>query len=99
MNANPWSLKKHNQLRRLLVSLNERAGDVCEVVSDDDPHTVTLRHADLRRLRARVYLHAQPRGTYGIAFEFPSPVPQVLARQEFLSLPAAVRCLSAHFAA
>ncbi len=97
MNTNPWSLQKHNHLRRLLVSLGARVADACEVIADEDPHTVTLRHADLRRLRARIYLHGQPQGTYGIAFEFPSAVPQVLARQECLSLPAAVRCLAVHF--
>ena len=97
MNTNPWSLRKHRQLRRLLVSLGERVAAACEVIADEDPDTVTLRHADLRRLRARVYVHAQPHGTYGIAFEFPAAVPQVLARQEFLSLPAAVRCLARHF--
>lgn len=97
MNANPWTIRKHRQLRRLLVGLGDRVRSACEVVTDDDPYTVTLRHADLRRLRARVYLHAQPRGTYGIAFEFPSAVPQVLARQEFLSLPAAISCLATHF--
>ena len=69
----------------------------CEVIADSDPDTVTLRHADLRRLRARVYLYGQLQGTYGIAFEFPAAVPQVLARQEHLSLPAAIRCLASHF--
>lgn len=97
MNTNPWTLHKHNHLRRLLVSLDEHIARACEVVNDEDPHTVTLRHADLRRLRARIYLDGQPLGTYGIAFEFPSAVPQVLARQECLSLPAAVRCLATHF--
>jgi hypothetical protein len=97
MNTNPWALQKHKQLRRLLVSLNERVASACEVIADGDPDTVTLRHADLRRLRARVYLYGQLQGTYGIAFEFPAAVPQVLARQEHLSLPAAIRCLASHF--
>jgi hypothetical protein len=97
MNTNPWSLQKHKQLRRLLVSLDDRVARACEVIDDSDPDTVTLRHADLRRLRARIYLYGQPQGTYGIAFEFPAAVPQVLARQEHLSLPAAIRCLASHF--
>ncbi len=97
MNANPWTLPKHNRIRRLLVSLGERVARACEIIEDEDPDTVTLRLSDLRRLRARVYLQGQPRGTYGIAFEFPSAVPQVLARQEALDLGAAVRCLATHF--
>jgi hypothetical protein len=97
MNTNPWTLQKHNHLRRLLVSLGERVAGACEVIADDDPDSVTLRHADLRRLRARVYLHGLQQERYGIAFEFPAPVPQVLARQEHLSLPAAILCLASHF--
>ena len=70
MNANPWSLPKDRALRRLLVSLDEKAGESCDVSPDDgiDPCIVTLRHPELDKLRAHVYLHGQRPGTYGVFF-------------------------------
>lgn len=99
MNANPWSLPKDRALRRLLVSLDERAGRHCDVVADDgkDPAMVTLRHSELERLRAHVFLHGQRPGTYGLFFEYPHPVPGILEAAENLPLDRAVASLALHF--
>ena len=61
MNANPWSAPKSREIRRMLVSLDERVASACELVDDngDDPLIVTLRYAELDSLRAHVYLHGQ----------------------------------------
>lgn len=99
MNANPWSLPKDRALRRLLVSLDEKAGDRLDIAPDDgiDPCMVTLRHAELERLRAHVYLHGQRPGTYGVFFEYPHPVPGILETEENLPLPEALASLALHF--
>ncbi|HLO65268.1 MAG TPA: hypothetical protein VK165_20085 [Azonexus sp.] len=99
MNANPWSLPKDRALRRLLVSLDERAGQACDVAPDDghDPCIVTLRHPELDRLRAHVYLHGQHPGTYGVFFEYPYPVPGILETEENLPLNRALASLALHF--
>lgn len=99
MNANPWSLPKDRALRRLLVSLDERAGDACELETPDagDPCMVTLRHAELASLRAHIFLHGQQPGTYGLFFEYPHPVPGMLEAEENLPLPAALASLTLHF--
>lgn len=99
MNANPWSLPKDRALRRLLVSLDERAGQACDIAPDDghDPWIVTLRHTELERLRAHVFLHGQRPGTYDLFFEYPHPVPGILETEENLPLPAALASLAMHF--
>lgn len=99
MNANPWSLPKDRALRRLLVSLDERAGSVCELETADagDPGMVTLRHPELAKLRAHVFLHGQRPGTYGLFYEYPYPVPGILEAEENLPLPAALASLALHF--
>ena len=99
MNANPWSVAKDRALRRLLVSLDERAGQACDIAPDDgsDPRIVTLRHTELASLRAHVYLHGQRPGTYGLFFEYPYPVPGILETEENLPLPAALASLALHF--
>jgi len=99
MNANPWALAKDRALRRLLLSLDERAGKHCDIDPADgsDPRIVTLRHPELSRLRAHVYLHGQRPGTYGVFYEFPHPVPGMLETEENLPLPAALDSLALHF--
>lgn len=99
MNANPWSLPKDRALRRLLVSLDERAGQAFDVAPDDghDRWIVTLRHTELEQLRAHVFLHGQRPGTYGLFFEYPHPVPGILEAEENLPLPAALASLAMHF--
>ena len=99
INANPWSLPKDRALRRLLVSLDERVGEACAVETDDngDPCMVTLRHAELARLRAHVFLHGQQPGTYGLFYEYPHPVPGILEAEENLPLPRAIASLALHF--
>jgi hypothetical protein len=99
MNSNPWALPKDRALRRLLVLLDARAGNACDVAPDDhaDPRIVTLRHSELERLRAHVCLHGQRPGTYGLYFEYPHPVPGILECEENLPLPAALASLALHF--
>jgi hypothetical protein len=99
MNANPWSLPKDRAIRRLLVSLDERAGNTCELEAADsgDPCMVTLRHPELAKLRAHVFLHGQRPGTYGLFFEYPHPVPGILETEENLPLPKALASLAMHF--
>lgn len=99
MNANPWSLPKDRALRRLLVSLSERAAEACDIAPDDgqDPCIVTLRHPELDKLRAHVFLHGQQPGTYGLFYEYPHPVPGILETEENLPLPKALASLSLHF--
>ena len=99
MNTNPWALPKDRAIRRLLVSLHERAGQACDVAPDDgaDPRIVTLRHAELESLRAHVYLHGQRPGTYGVFFEYPHPVPGILETEENLPLKQALSSLALHF--
>jgi len=40
MNANPWAAPKSREIRRVLVSLDERIAQACDIVPDegDDPH-------------------------------------------------------------
>lgn len=99
MNANPWSLPKDRAIRRLLVSLDERAGESCDVSPDDgaDPCIVTLHHAELSSLRAHVYLHGQRPGTYGLFYEYPHPVPGIPESEENLPLTKALASLAMHF--
>lgn len=99
MNTNPWAAPKDRALRRLLVSLDARFGESCELVPDNgaDPCIVTLRHAELDSLRAHVYLHGQRPGTYGVFFEYPHPVPGILETEENLPLLQALNSLAMHF--
>lgn len=99
MNANPWAAPKSREIRRVLVSLDERIARACELVPDDgqDPCIVTLRHCDLDRLRAHVYQHGQRAGTYGIFYEYPHPVPGILESEENLPLPKLLASLALHF--
>ena len=90
MNANPWASPKSREIRRVLVSLDERIASACDIEPDagQDPHIVTLRHAEIATLRAHVYLHGQRAGTYGIFYEFPHPVPGILESEENLPKPS-----------
>lgn len=99
MNTNPWSLPKDRALRRLLVSLGEKVGEACDIDAGDngDPGLVTLRHPELAKLRAHVFLHGQRPGTYGLFFEYPHPVPGILETEENLPLPKAIASLAMHF--
>ena len=99
MKANPWASPKSREIRRLLVSLDARVAQACELVADDgaDPQIVTLRHIELEQLRAHVYLHGQRAGTYGIFYEYPHPVPGILESEENLPLPKVLESLSLHF--
>lgn len=99
MNVNPWSLPKSRPLRHMLVALDERVAENCAVEADNgaDPQIVTLRHTEIERLRAHVYLHGQRAGTYGIFFEYPHPVPGILESEENLPLPQLLASLAQHF--
>ena len=99
MNANPWAAPKSREIRRVLVSLDERIADACDIVPDNggDPHIVTLRHVELETLRAHVYIHGQRRGTYGIFYEYPHPVPGILETEENLPLTKVLANLAMHF--
>lgn len=99
MNVNPWASPKSREIRRVLVSLDERVARACDIVPDEgaDPHIVTLRHTELEKLRAHVYLHGQRTGTYGIFYEYPHPVPGILESEENLPLPKVLASLAMHF--
>lgn len=99
MNVNPWATPKDRAIRRLLVSLDEKVGEQCDVAPDDglDPCIVTLHHPELEKLRAHVYLHGQRPGTYGLFFEYPHPVPGILETEENLPLTKALASLAIHF--
>ena len=99
MNVNPWASPKSREIRRVLVSLDERVADVCDIVPDagNDPQIVTLCHVELAKLRAHVYLHGQRTGTYGIFYEYPHPVPGILESEENLPLPKVLASLAMHF--
>ena len=99
MNENPWASPKSREIRRVLVSLDERIAQACDIEPDagDDPHIVTLRHAEIATLRAHVYLHGQRSGTYGIFYEYPHPVPGILESEENLPLPKVLASLAMHF--
>ncbi len=99
MNVNPWACPKSREIRRVLVSLDERIAETCDVVPDDgdDPYIVTLCHTELNNLRAHVYMHGQRAGTYGIFFEYPHPVPGILESEENLPLPKVLASLAMHF--
>ncbi len=99
MNSNPWAAPKSREIRRLLVSLDQRVAEACDIVPDDgaDPHIVTLCHNELAALRAHVYQHGQRAGTYGIFYEFPHPVPGILESEENLPLPKVLANLAMHF--
>ncbi|MDE2441709.1 MAG: hypothetical protein KGP14_11855 [Betaproteobacteria bacterium] len=96
MNANLWSLPKD---RPLLVSLDERADQACDVAPGDshNPCIVTLRHTEPGYLATHVYLHSQRSGTYGVFFEYPHTVPDILEAEGNLPLPAAQLSLTMHF--
>jgi hypothetical protein len=99
MNTNPWAAPKDKALRRLLLAMAPKLSDQCDLISDpaQDPRILTLRHIELERLRAHVYLHGQRQGTYGIFFEYPHPVPGILESEENLPLQQAVQSLALHF--
>lgn len=99
MNVNPWASPKSREIRRVLVSLDERVAQACDVVADEgaDPHIVTLRHTELDKLRAHIYLHGQKAGTYGIFLEYPHPVPGILESKENLPLTRLLESLAIHF--
>ena len=99
MNANPRAIPKSREIRRVLVSLDERVAQSCDIEPDDgsDPQIVTLRHAEIAALRAHVYLHGQRSGTYGIFYEYPHPVPGILESEENLPLPKVLASLALHF--
>ena len=99
MNTNPWACPKSRDIRRMLVSLDEQVAQACDIVPDEgaDPHIVTLRHTELDKLRAHVYLHGQRAGTYGIFYEYPHPIPGILETEENLPLPKVLASLAMHF--
>ncbi|WP_374342249.1 hypothetical protein [Azonexus sp.] len=84
----------------MLVSLDALPGGVCTIAPDDgaDPRIVTLRHAEIDRLRAHIFLHGQRPGTYGLFLEYPHPVPGVPDTEENLPLQKALASLALHFA-
>lgn len=99
MKANPWSLPKDRALRRLLVALDQQVAEVCDVDANDngDPAMITLHHTELAQLRAHIFLHGQRPGTYGLFYEYPHPVPGIIAAEENLPLPKAIASLALHF--
>jgi hypothetical protein len=99
MNVNPWASPKDRAIRRLLIELDPQVAEACDVCPDDgtDPCIVTLRHTELEKLRAHVYLHGQRPGTYGIFFEYPHPVPGILESEENQPLPRVLESLAIHF--
>lgn len=99
MNVNPWAAPKSRAIRRVLVALDQNTAEACDIVADEgsDPHFVTLRHVELDRLRAHIYLHGQRAGTYGIFYEYPHPVPGILESAENLALPQVLVSLTIHF--
>jgi hypothetical protein len=99
MNLNPWAAPKSREIRRVLVSLDERIASTCDIETDagNDPQIVTLRHTELAKLRAHIYVHGQKAGTYGIFFEYPHPVPGILESEENLPLPKLLESIALHF--
>lgn len=99
MNINPWVAPKSRAIRKFLVALEPRLASACDIVPDagNDPQIVILRHAELDKLRAHVYVHGQKAGTYGIFLEYPHPVPGIMESAENLPLPRLLESLSLHF--
>lgn len=99
MNVNPWAAPKSREIRRVLVSLDERIAQCCDIAPDDgaDPRIVTLCHSELSALRAHVYLHGQRAGTYGIFYEYPHPLPGIPESEENLPLSKVLANLALHF--
>lgn len=99
MNTNAWALPKDRALRRLLVSFDPALGEACDIEPDSgtDPAIVTLRHAELERLRAHVFLHGQRPGTYGVYYEYPNPLPDMPSSIENLPLARVLDGLRMHF--
>jgi hypothetical protein len=99
MNLNPWIAPKSRAIRKVLVALAPHVASACDIVPDagNDPEIVTLRHTELDRLRAHIYVHGQRAGTYGIFFEYPHPVPGILESEENLPLPKLLASLALHF--
>ncbi len=94
---NPWAAAKNRRIKHLLVSLAER--EQCEIEQDEgqDPAIVTLFHPELPLLRAHVFLHGQPEGTYGLFLEFPHPIPGVVDSRDGLPLQQLLELLQVHF--
>jgi len=99
MNVNPWVAPKSRAIRKVLVALAPQVASACDIVPDDghDPHIVTLRHTELDKLRAHIYVHGQKAGTYGIFLEYPHPVPGIVESEENLPLPRLLESLALHF--
>jgi len=99
MNVNPWAAAKSREIRRVLVSLDPQVASTCDIETDagNDPQIVTLRHTELDKLRAHIYIHGQKAGTYGIFFEYPHPVPGILESEENLPLPKLLASIALHF--
>ena len=99
MNINPWVAPKSREIRKVLVALAPQLASACDVVADagNDPHIVILRHTELDKLRAHIYVHGQRAGTYGIFLEYPHPVPGIMENEENLPLPRLLESLAIHF--
>jgi hypothetical protein len=99
MNVNPWIAPKSREIRKVLIALDPQVASACDVEPDagNDPQIVTLRHTELDKLRAHIYVHGQRTGTYGIFFEYPHPVPGIVESKENLPLSRLLESLALRF--
>lgn len=93
---NIWALDKHQDIRHVLLLLNEQLGPdafVIDAATSLDPRAVYLLHGSEAGVRAWMHTLGQGPGRYGVHLEYPNATDT----QENLGLAELVAILSVHF--
>lgn len=93
---NIWALDKHQDIRHVLLLLNEQLGAgafIIDAVTSQDPRAVYLVHVHETGVRAWLYTLGQSPGRYGVHLEYPNATDT----RENLPLTELVAILAVHF--
>lgn len=99
---NIWSLDKEQQIKFLLLSLDQGLGSngfVIDAESVLDRRAVYLHHATISQVSAYLHIVAQAPDRYGLDLEFPDTISSgdISERYENLSLESVIQILAVHF--
>lgn len=100
--TNIWSLDKHQNLKHVLLLLQQQLGEQSFVIQPDEAvhnETVYLTHPQAPGMRALLYTLGQREDRYGITLEYPEQPPGGVEIQtiENLMLASLVEILAVHF--
>lgn len=93
---NIWALDKHQDIRHVLLLLQEQLGDDAFVIDPSgslDPRTVFLRHRRDEGVHCWLYTLGQEPGRYGVHLEYP----HATDTHERLRLASLAAILAVHF--